>query len=185
MLLTLEVEDEESGDRWSGEFTSQCMIIIRGLLSIDIDCLLFLDIEEITHKAGNFKKFSLFVEMLSSAFSKSNKSVFIDLLTLSDLEMMKAKKSGTQSNAGSSLAVTNKETTKRNFLKRYAILTYTGEFDRVHYPLPLAFEETPNIVSLQRSIRRLRERLKANALIQQEPSNEKERLVNMYILFYE
>jgi coiled-coil domain-containing protein 61 len=56
-----------------------------------------IDIEEITHKAGNFKKFSLFTKMLYSAFSKTNDSVFIDLLTLADLEMLKARKAGSQS----------------------------------------------------------------------------------------
>lgn len=40
--------------------------------------------------------------------------------------------------------------------KRYLILTYTVEFDRVHYPLPLAFEDEPSAESMQRTIRRLR-----------------------------
>jgi len=36
------------------------------------------------------------------------------------------------------------------------ILTYTVDFDRVHFPLPLLFEETPNPTSQQRTILRLR-----------------------------
>lgn len=131
------------------------------------------DIEEITHKAGNFKKFSLFVEMLHSAFQKTNRSVFIDLLTLADLEAMKAKKTG---GAGGGGAVgRSAELLRRNALKRYAILTYTGEFDRVHYPLPLPFEEAPNPLALQRTIRRLREKLKAKEEKDSEPANERER----------
>ncbi len=44
----------------------------------------------------------------------------------------------------------------RNSNKRYLILTYRVEYDRVHYPLPLAFEEVPSVSSLQRVVRRLR-----------------------------
>jgi coiled-coil domain-containing protein 61 len=29
--------------------------------------------------------------------------------------------------------------------KRYVILTYVVEFDKVHYPLPLNFEDSPDI----------------------------------------
>jgi hypothetical protein len=43
--------------------------------------------------------------------------------------------------------------------KRYLILTYAGEFDRVHYPLPLAFEDAASVESMQRTIRRLRSEL--------------------------
>jgi len=40
--------------------------------------------------------------------------------------------------------------------KRYLILTYQGEFDRVHYPLPLAFDEFPDPQELKRTIAQLR-----------------------------
>lgn len=52
------------------------------------------DIEEITHKAGNFKKFETFVMMLSSAFARDSDTVYVDLLTYNDLEVMKARKVG-------------------------------------------------------------------------------------------
>lgn len=39
--------------------------------------------------------------------------------------------------------------------KRYLILTYTSEFERVHYPLPLAYIERPDTQYLQSVIRRL------------------------------
>lgn len=54
----------------------------------------FSDIEEITHKAGNFKKFETFVMMLSSAFARDSDTVYVDLLTYNDLEVMKARKVG-------------------------------------------------------------------------------------------
>lgn len=130
----------------------------------------FVDIEEITHKAGNFKKFPVFVKMLSSSFSKDSETVFVDLLTYSDLEMLKAKKTGA---VGVSAQHSSSGTKQQ--LKRYIILTYTAEFDRVHYPLPLSFEDEPNVGSMERTIRRLRAELKAEKTLKQEPNNEKER----------
>jgi coiled-coil domain-containing protein 61 len=49
------------------------------------DCLHGVDIEELTRKTGNFKRFSIFVNMLLSALSHRSDAVFIDLLTTSDL----------------------------------------------------------------------------------------------------
>ena len=114
------------------------------------------DIEEITLKAGNFKKFGVFAKMLRSALNKESESLYIDLLTYSDLESLKAKKLGTASNSNTSVSTLHSSSTQ---LKRYVILTYTGEYDRVHYPLPLNFEETPNVEALRRTIRRLRNQL--------------------------
>ena len=86
-----------------------------------------LDVEEITHKAGNFKKFSVFTRMLGGALTEENDSVlFVDLLTYSDLELLKARKSG-NSNVGYSVggkSGTNSQAAISN--KRYVILTYSG-----------------------------------------------------------
>ena len=86
--------------------------------------------------------------MLSSAFSKDSDSVLVDLLTYADLEALKAKKTG----KGPGTSNPNSKTQ----LKRYVILTYQSEFDRVHYPLPLAFEDKPNVEAMQRTIKKLR-----------------------------
>lgn len=43
--------------------------------------------------------------------------------------------------------------------KRFLILTYAVEFDRVHYPLPLTPEVSPSPEVLQRTIRRLKQAL--------------------------
>ena len=43
------------------------------------------DIEDITHKTGNHKRFAVFVEMLLSAISQRSDSVYVDLLTYADL----------------------------------------------------------------------------------------------------
>lgn len=40
--------------------------------------------------------------------------------------------------------------------RRYLILTYCAEFDRVHYPLPLLLDETPNTDAMKQTIMRLR-----------------------------
>ena len=50
------------------------------------------DIEEITKKTGNYKKFGVFLKMLATSLTQESDSVFIDLLTYSDLEMLKNRK---------------------------------------------------------------------------------------------
>ena len=92
-----------------------------------------------------------------SAFAKESESVFVDILTYSDLEILKARKMGTSSSNTS--VSSNANSGNRTHMKRYVILTYSGEFDRVHYPLPLAYEDTPNIDALKRTIVRLRKKL--------------------------
>ncbi len=138
-VLNLEIEEAVSGERWSGEFTAQY-------------------VEEITLKAGNFKKFSVFVKMLISSFDRENDSIYVDVLTYADLEALKARKAGSQESSSSSeTAAMQAGTAKsKSQMKRYVILTYRSEFDRVHYPLPLSHEDGPNPESLRRTIRRLR-----------------------------
>ncbi|CAM6045728.1 unnamed protein product [Sphagnum compactum] len=129
--LCVEAEHKTDGSRWRGDFTSRY-------------------IEEITRKTGNFKTFTVFVKMLRSAILQESDSVFVDLLTYQDLEMLKNKKSR-------GIGVHPCQRAPNN--KRYLILTYTGEFDRVHYPLPLLYEENPEPEALKRTIRRLRDEL--------------------------
>ena len=104
--------------------------------------------------------------MLRSALNKDSDNLYIDLLTYSDLESLKAKKMGTSSNNPNTTVSSH---SSRIQLKRYIILTYTGEYDRVHYPLPLNFEETPNVEALRRTIRRLRSQL--DSKLREESSN--------------
>ena len=44
----------------------------------------------------------------------------------------------------------------------FVSITHAGEFDRVHYPLPLIFEnpQAPNLASWRRTINRLRKQIK-------------------------
>ena len=85
--------------------------------------------------------------MLAAAVSDGSDSVFVDLLTYADLESLKTKRAS--ANAADAAAV------KKNASKRYLILTYAAEYDRVHYPLPLLFEEHVDPDALQATVRRL------------------------------
>jgi coiled-coil domain-containing protein 61 len=92
--------------------------------------------------------------MLNSAFKCETEQVYIDLLTFQDLENLKNK------NKGSSMTNnTSVNTTQTNNKKRYMILTYVGEFERVHYPLPLNFIEEPEPDSLRRTIERMKNQI--------------------------
>jgi coiled-coil domain-containing protein 61 len=141
--LLVDIEQEESGARWTGEFAAKY-------------------VEDITQKTGNYKRFSVFVNMLRKSLDNSgNNSVFVDLLTTADLNELKQRRSGKSklndsSNGSRTLLSTSSSSTKNNGGKRYLILTYTAEFDKVHYPLPLAYEEHPSPATLQRTISRLR-----------------------------
>ena len=109
------------------------------------------DVSEITTKTGNHKSYAVFIKMLLSALQQRSDSVCVDLLTYADLEVLKAKRlrrSGQQVPAPLPGATTNN--------KRYLILTYQGEFDKVHYPLPLAFDEQPDPAELRATIAHLR-----------------------------
>ncbi|MEW5297225.1 MAG: hypothetical protein WDW36_000449 [Sanguina aurantia] len=127
--LTLEIEQKSDCSRWRADFTSRY-------------------IEDITSKTGNFKKFLVFVKMLLSAVTQASESVFVDLLTYQDLEALKSRKEGGAQTGGARTIPPNN--------KRYLILTYAAEFDRVHYPLPLLYEENPDPQRLKQVIRELR-----------------------------
>lgn len=100
-------------------------------------------IEDITQKTGNFKKFEIFIKMLMLALKGDTESVYIDVLTAQDLEELKRKKLGSSSGP-----ITTST-------KRYLILTSNNESDKVHYPLPLSYDENPDTETLKQTIARL------------------------------
>ncbi|CAM9247736.1 unnamed protein product, partial [Chrysoparadoxa australica] len=102
-VVVKEVKGE--GRRWSGRFPRKY-------------------VEDISQKTGNSKDFATFVKMLRSALSGGSEFVFVDLLTYQDLEDLKAKK---RRGAAAKAASNPLQATKR-----YLILTYVVEFDRVH-----------------------------------------------------
>ncbi|GMI46283.1 hypothetical protein TrCOL_g2129 [Triparma columacea] len=108
-ILRLNLTSPSTSLRWSGEFQASY-------------------VEDLTRKAGNYKKMAVFLTMLTSKSSTTN----IDVLTLSELKSMKQKSSSKPHPSTSSSADSG---------RRYVILTYVGEFDKVHYPLPLKVAE--------------------------------------------
>jgi coiled-coil domain-containing protein 61 len=131
--LQITIEEKDTGRRWKGEYSSAY-------------------IEDITQKTGNFKKFPLFLKMLSSALDASTEAVCADILTFQDLELLRSKRQTSEVSRGNN--------------KRYLIITYMVEFDRVHYPLPLSFEETPDPAVLQASIERLKKEIEVMRRVQ-------------------
>nr|CAI5818086.1 unnamed protein product [Callosobruchus analis] len=73
---------------------------------------------------------------------KTSESVSLDLLTFEDLELLRSRK--ITKNVGSN---TNN--------RRYLIITYVVEFDKIRYPLPLEYCGPPDPLILQATIRRL------------------------------
>lgn len=135
-LLIVEISDSVTADQWRGEFDPAY-------------------IEDLTRKTGNFKQFPIFCSMLESAVKKTSDSVTLDLLTYADLELLRNRKAGVVSRPRAnqqSSALTS---------KRYLILIYTVEFDRIHYPLPLPYVGKPDPAALQKEIRALRAELSA------------------------
>ncbi len=64
--LTVDLEELATGAAWHGEFSASY-------------------IENITSKTGSFKRFPIFVKMLMGALRQQTETVFLDLLTYSDL----------------------------------------------------------------------------------------------------
>jgi coiled-coil domain-containing protein 61 len=144
--LFVDLEELSSSATWHGEFSASY-------------------VENITRKTGSFKRFDVLVKMLVGALQARTETVFLDLLTYADLEALRVRKAGGGSATASATAsgttpARTAATTSSSSLtintKRYLILTYVAEFDRIHYPLPLLFEETPTVASLSRLVRRLR-----------------------------
>ncbi|KAJ1621179.1 hypothetical protein T492DRAFT_1149808 [Pavlovales sp. CCMP2436] len=147
-LLSISVRGDElavacelvtSGDRWKASFVSAYL-------------------EEITQKTGSFKRFGVFAQMLRSAAAGAADSLSLDILTAADLELLKTKRLRTPAVAdgGGSAAPPSSASSKR-----YLILTYVAEFDRVHYPLPLTFEVAPSADQVRVQLRELRAEVEA------------------------
>ena len=94
----------------------------------------------------------VFVKMLMSAFDMESSAVSLDLLTGEDLDALRqASGLGSKSPASQALSLTRS--------KRYLILTYQGEFDKVHYPMALSYCDQEDVTELKRTIVRLRDEL--------------------------
>lgn len=135
-ILIVEISDPMTADQWRGEFDPAY-------------------IEDLTRKTGNFKQFPIFCSMLESAVRKASESVTLDLLTYADLELLRNRKAGVVGRPR------GQQQSPALSAKRYLILIYTVEFDRIHYPLPLPYQGKPDPAALQKEIRALRSELNA------------------------
>ncbi|NWV07461.1 CCD61 protein, partial [Ptilonorhynchus violaceus] len=137
-VLWVEVEAHGTADLWRGEFDATF-------------------IEDLTRKTGNFKQFGIFCSMLESALTQSSESVSLELLTYADLEILHSRKVG-------AIARPPPSTSSPLNTKRYLILVYSVEFDRIHYPLPLPYTGQPDLAALVRELREQLARLQARRL---------------------
>ena len=163
-------------------YVFDCLVLLYSFVLNDLIILFFhcsvpgVVIEDTTQKAGNFKQFGIFVKMICRALQENDtKHILVDILTFADLEILRARKRGEllpinaavqagNNSSGGSVAGTVHTTSAGNN-KRYIILTYINDFDKVHYPLSLMFEgNKPNTESMKRTIRELRVRLSENEL---------------------
>lgn len=71
--LCVQVESQSDGTRWRGDFTARYL-------------------EDITSRTGSFKKYGVFVKMLTSALTEQSDAVFVDLLTYEDLEALRRRR---------------------------------------------------------------------------------------------
>lgn len=133
--LLVSVEERFTCEMWRGEFEANYL-------------------EELAKKTGNFKTFDTFNRMLSAAVGKTNNSVRLDLLTYSDLETLRKKRSHPLDTS-----FANQSTSLSMSTKRYLIMTFTSEFDSIHYPLPLVYGGKPDPSRLQGIIRDLHAQL--------------------------
>ncbi|XP_034406640.1 coiled-coil domain-containing protein 61 isoform X2 [Cyclopterus lumpus] len=133
-LLIVEISDSMTADQWRGDFDPAY-------------------IEDLTRKTGNFKQFPIFCSMLESAVRKMSDSVTLDLLTYADLELLRNRKAGVVSRPH------GHQQSSVLTAKRYLILIYTVEFDRIHYPLPLPYVGKPDPAALQKEVRALKAEL--------------------------
>jgi len=130
-VLTVEVESCKTFDQWCGKYDAPY-------------------IEELTHKTGNFKQFNIFCNMFESALTQNTESVTLDLLTYDDLKILREQKLGHGLKKRK-----HKLDTKLNS-KRYLIMTYSVEFDQIHYPLPLNYQGTSDPATLKLQLRHLK-----------------------------
>ncbi len=124
--LTVAAEEKSTGEAWRGDFSARY-------------------IETLAQKAGNAKKFPVFLRMITSAIKHDSDSVSIDIITTKDVETLKSKKA----------SFLGSQTSSSRGNRRYLILTHSSGFDKSHYPLPLVYEECPSTDRLKSTVSRL------------------------------
>lgn len=131
--IEIKVTDKKTLEEWQGSYEASY-------------------IESLTQKTGNFKRFDTFISMFKSALLKTSQCVTLDLLTFDDLEMLRSRKTHSRIySSQNSSQILGPPSNNR----RYLIVTYTVEFDRIHYPLAMDYCGLPDPRVLQETIQRL------------------------------
>lgn len=131
--IEIKVTDKKTLEEWQGSYEASY-------------------IESLTQKTGNFKRFDTFISMFKSALLKTSQCVTLDLLTFDDLEMLRSRKTHSRIySSQNSSQILGPPSNNR----RYLIVTYTVEFDRIHYPLAMDYCGPPDPRVLQETIQRL------------------------------
>lgn len=79
------------------------------------------------------------LEQSNVSTGKIEPSVSLNLLSQQDLQQLKQQQTRSES------ASQSNHTEAKKYEKKYIILTFQGEFDKVHYPLPLKYLEEPEM----------------------------------------
>ncbi|CAL8107710.1 unnamed protein product [Calicophoron daubneyi] len=129
----LEVRDCATGEEW------------HSLLTVDY-------IEGLSKKTGSFKRFDVFISMLQSALLQRTAALTLDLVSLEDLQILHDAKVPKVGQGERPVSSSTQD-------KRYLILSYTTEFDKIHYPLPLNYVGRLSAERLREVIKDLRIKL--------------------------
>ena len=146
--LRISVEEKLTGNTWKADFTAKY-------------------IEDIAQKTGTFQSFGNFSKLVLAALRQDNESIYIDVLTPRDLELLKSRKGG----SNNSFLSASSQSLSRSIVrteKRYVIVTLIKDNDRVHYPLPLSYDENPEPEMMRNTISRLAvelERIKSRTVM--------------------
>lgn len=131
--IEIKVTDKKTLEEWQGSYEASY-------------------IESLTQKTGNYKRFETFISMFKSALLKTSQCVTLDLLTFDDLEMLRSRRTHSRIySSQNSSQILGPPSNNR----RYLIVTYTVEFDRIHYPLAMEYCGPPDPRVLQETIQRL------------------------------
>jgi coiled-coil domain-containing protein 61 len=95
-------------------------------------------IEDLTTKTGNSKSFTVFCKLLTAALQNKSPSLHLDFYSYQDLESIRK---------GTSKPHTSHKPSK----KKYLIISYITDFEKVHYPLPVLLQDSSEVESESKS----------------------------------
>lgn len=122
--LALVIEESSTANRWLGSFTPA-------------------QVEEMTSKTGTTKRFEVVLRMLQSALTATSTSVTIDLFLPEDLDTLRYRQKQAEQPHQSRFHLSEPKSIKKNaengLLRRFLVLSFSTEFDIVHYPFALRY----------------------------------------------